>query len=158
MGDGNILRRKQAKFRPLHSAGKIGGFGENEVTFTIIQENRHELRVKKRSDDKIGELVSVHVSWSDLQAPGRPDKADCGFGSGTEIKVDRILRAGKAIARDTDKRQIRLQVAVKIRDGKLRGAKRDGCADEARDGSIRISDLQVPCPEGCNQAQNRESR
>jgi hypothetical protein len=46
------------------------------------------------------------------------------------------LRGGRAVARNTDQCQIRLTVTVKISDGKLRGAKRDGGADKARDVAI----------------------
>jgi len=86
--DRNILRRNQPDVGAIHSAGKIGGFGGNEVTLAVIQENRHEMRVEKRSDDKIGEFVSIHVPRGDLKAAGRPDNADSRFGSGTEVKVD----------------------------------------------------------------------
>ena len=155
---GNVLRRNKVEVGATHSAGKIGGLGGNEVTLAIIQENRHEMRVEKRSDDKIGEFVSVHVPRRDLQASRRANNADSSFGPGTEVKVDEILRGGRAIARDADQSQIGFPVPVKIRDRKLRGAKRDGRADEARDGAIRGSDLRVPDPEGCDQAEHRNSR
>jgi len=154
----NVLRRNEVEVGAIHSAGKIGGFGGNEVTLAVIQENRHEMRIERRSDDKIGEFVSVHVPRRYLQAARRGDNADSRFGSGTEVKVDRILRSGRAIARYADHYQIGFPVAVKIRDGKLCGAKRDGRADEARDGAIRGSNLRVPYPEGCNQAEDGNSR
>jgi hypothetical protein len=69
-------------------------------------------------------------------AAGRPDDPDGRLVSGTKLKVDRILRGRGAVTRNTDQRQIGLPVTVKIRDGKLRGAKRDGGADEARDVAI----------------------
>src|ERR1700720_1603812 len=121
-----VAGREQAEGRSFPRAGKRGGLGGSKVALAVIQENRYELRVEKRSDDKIGELVSVHILRSNLKPPRRPDNADRGFVPGTEVQVDRILRGGRAIARDTDKRQIRLQVAVKIRDGKMRGALREG--------------------------------
>jgi len=154
----NVLRRNEVEVGATHSAGKIGGFSRNEVTLAVIQENRHEMRIENRSDDKIGEFVPIHVPRGDLQAAGRADNADSGFGTGTEVKVDRILRGERAIARDADHSQIGFPVAVKIRDGKLRGAKRDGRADEARDGAIRVSDLRVPDPERCGQAEDGNPR
>jgi hypothetical protein len=77
---------------------------------------------------------------------------------GAKVKVDRILRGGRSVTRDADKSQIGLPVTVKIRDRKLSGAKRNGRPNEAGDGAIRISYLRVPGPEGCEQAENGESR
>jgi len=42
----NILRRNEVELGAIHSAGKIRGFGGNEVTLAVIQENRHEMRVE----------------------------------------------------------------------------------------------------------------
>jgi hypothetical protein len=158
LSPGMIVRRNQAKVRAFPRGGKIGGFGGNEVTFAVIQENRHELRVEKRSDDKIGELVAIHILRGNLKTPGRADNADRRFAPGAEVKVERISRGRRAVACDPDKSQIGLPVTVKIRDGKLARAKRDGRSDEARDWPIGFPDLREPRPEGYDQAENRASR
>ena len=121
----NIIGRRQAEVSPLPRAGKQSGLGGSEIAFAVIQENRHELRVEKRSDDKIGELVSIHILRGNLKTTGWAHNADRGFTPRAEVQVDRILRGGRAIARKTDKREIRLQVTVEICDGKMRGALRD---------------------------------
>ena len=143
---------------PVHRTWKIRGLGRNEVALAVVQKNRDEVGIQKRSNDEIGKFVPIHILRSNLKPAGRPDDADGWLVSGAEVKVDRILRTSGAIAGDTDKSQIELPVAVKIRDGKLRGAKRDCRADETRDGPVRIAEMQLTCANGCDKAEERHSR
>ena len=56
-----------------------------------------------------------------------------------------------------DKSQIGLPVTVKIRDGKLRGPKRDGSPDHSRDLLIRSLELKPSCQEGSDHTEDRKS-
>ncbi len=128
---GNRVRRSRHAALPAFShLRKVGTLYMREIALAIVQKNGDELRVHLRSDHEIGDFVSVDVLRRDLESPGGPNEANWSPWAGAEFEFQGIFGLRRAIVRDSNHRQVGLQIAIEISNREMRGALRERVSDK----------------------------
>jgi hypothetical protein len=117
----------------------VGTLRVREVALAIIQKNGHEPRIHLGSDDEIGDFVPVDVLRRDLESTGGSNQVDRGPWAGAEFELQRIFGLRRALVRDSNHRQVGLQIAIEIGNRKMRGTLRERAANEEGCGTIQAA-------------------
>jgi len=100
------------------SLGISGRIGQGEATVAVVQQYRHRQLAPGCGENEIRHVIAVDVACRDLQSACGSDDAD-GMQTGSgQMKLNPVVCKRQVAAPGLDDRQIRPQVAVKIRKGK----------------------------------------